>query len=105
MINSSRILVNIFVRLTLLLAVSLVFTTSAAAQEQSEPTTASIDKNTTTAVTEYKSSLSKLSTLYQNDVQRLDTQNAKLKELYTQGIISRVDLEKSDKELTDARAK
>jgi soluble lytic murein transglycosylase-like protein len=38
-------------------------------------------------------------------VQRLETQNGKLKELYTQGIIARVEIEKSDKELADARAK
>jgi len=38
-------------------------------------------------------------------VQRIETQNGKLKDLYTQGIIARVEMDKSDKELADARAK
>jgi soluble lytic murein transglycosylase-like protein len=103
MVNSSQNPLNIFVRLALLLATSVIFSASAAAQEPAKPGTASTDTNA--AVTDYKSSLSKLSTLYQNEVQRLEAQNAKLKELYTQGIIARVEVDKSDKEVADARAK
>ena len=103
MLKSSRNPANIFVRLALLLAVSVVFTGYAAAQEQAKSVTAPPDA--TKAVDDYKSSLATLQTLYQNEVQRLETQNGKLKELYTQGIIARVELEKSDKELADARAK
>lgn len=76
-------------------------TGSAAAQDKSA--TAAAD--TSAAVTDYKSSLSTLSALYQSEVQRLETQNAKLKELYMQGLIARVDLDRGDKELADARAK
>ena len=55
--------------------------------------------------TDYKKSLDSLSTLYQNEVQRLEKQNSQSKDLYNQGLISRVDLEKSDQDLADARAK
>jgi soluble lytic murein transglycosylase-like protein len=103
MINSSRNPVNIFVRLTVLLAVMVIFTASAAAQDNKKSATASADASA--AVSDYKSSLSALQTLYQNEVQRIETQNGKLKDLYTQGIIARVEMDKSDKELADARAK
>ena len=53
----------------------------------------------------YKASLSSLSNLYQSDVQRIEKQNSQAKDLYNQGLISRVELEKSDKDLADARAK
>lgn len=53
----------------------------------------------------YKSNLSALSTLYENEVQRLEKQNNQAKELYKDGLISRVDMETSDKVLADARAK
>jgi len=103
MINSSRNPVNIFVRLTVLLAVMVIFTASAAAQDNKKSATASADASA--AVSDYKSSLSALQKLYQNEVQRIETQNGKLKDLYTQGIIARVEMDKSDKELADARAK
>jgi soluble lytic murein transglycosylase-like protein len=106
MIKSSRKSLSLFVRFqatAFLLVVLAICTGSAAAQDNGKPATASMDASA--AVTEYKSSLSTLSTLYQGDVQRLEAQNAKLKELFTQGLIARVDLEKSDKEIADARAK
>ncbi len=52
-----------------------------------------------------KASLNDLSTLYQNEVQRLEKQQQQSKELYDDGLISRVDFEKSEKALADARAK
>jgi soluble lytic murein transglycosylase-like protein len=58
-----------------------------------------------TAATDYKNSLATLSTLYENEVQRLEKQNNQWKELYNDGLISRVELESSDKALADARAK
>ena len=51
------------------------------------------------------SSLKTLSTLYQNEVQRLEKQNSQSKDLYNEGLISRVELEGSDKALADARVK
>src|SRR3989442_1416202 len=57
------------------------------------------------SVNDYKASLNSLSTLYQSDVQRLEKQNSQAKDLYNQGLISRVELEKIDKSLADGRAK
>ena len=52
-----------------------------------------------------KGSLSDLSTLYQNDVQRIEKRQQQSKELYDDGLISRVEFENGEKELADARAK
>ncbi|HKV33571.1 MAG TPA: lytic transglycosylase domain-containing protein [Pyrinomonadaceae bacterium] len=52
-----------------------------------------------------KSSLSDLSTIYQNDVQRLEKRQQQWKELYNDGLISRLEFENSEKELAAARAK
>jgi len=52
-----------------------------------------------------KANLSELSTLYQNDVQRLEKRQQQSKELYHDGLISRVEFENGEKELSDARAK
>lgn len=54
---------------------------------------------------DYKDSLNHLATLYQNEVQRLEKQNATSKDLLKDGLISRVEMETSDKALADARAK
>lgn len=70
----------------------------------STPATKSSGSNDNLA-DDYKSSLNTLSTLYQNDVHRLEKQSNQLKDLYNQGLISRVELEGGDKALADARAK
>jgi soluble lytic murein transglycosylase-like protein len=54
---------------------------------------------------ELKTNLSELSTLYQNEVQRLEKQQQQSKELYNDGLISRIEFEKGEKALADARAK
>lgn len=54
---------------------------------------------------ELKTSLNDLSTLYQNEVQRLEKQQEQLKALYADGLISRVEFENGEKALADARAK
>ena len=54
---------------------------------------------------DYKTSLNSLSALYQNEVQRLEQKNQQAKELFKDGLISRVDMEASDKALADAQAK
>lgn len=54
---------------------------------------------------ELKSSLNELSTLYQNEVQRLEKQQQQSKELYNDGLISRVEFENGEKALAEARAK
>lgn len=53
----------------------------------------------------YKTSLAALQQLYQNEVQRLEKQHLQSKELYDDGLISRVDYENGEKALTEARAK
>lgn len=54
---------------------------------------------------ELKSSLNDLSTIYQNEVQRLEKRQQQSKELYDDGLISRVEFENGEKELAAARAK
>jgi len=61
--------------------------------------------DTANSASDYKGSLTALSTLYENEVQRLEQRNSQSKELYNQGLISRVDMEASDKALADARGK
>lgn len=57
------------------------------------------------AKTELTSSLNDLSTQYQNEVQRLEKRHQQSKELYADGLISRVQLEADEKALADARVK
>lgn len=52
-----------------------------------------------------KSSLTDLSSLYQKEVDRLEKQQQQSKDLYNDGLISRVEFEKGEKALADARAK
>jgi soluble lytic murein transglycosylase-like protein len=89
-------------------ALYCVFTGSVAAQTSvpaptapaSEPSSA-----TANASPDYKSSLAALSTLYQGQVQKLEKHNEQMKGLYKDGLIARLEMEASDKELTEARAK
>ena len=57
------------------------------------------------AKAELKTSLSDLSTLYQSDVERLEKRHQQAKALFDDGLISRVEFEKDEKALADARAK
>ncbi len=105
--NSSQKLGNLCLRIrtiAILVGLLMVSTASVAAQEKTQPA-ASAPTDASGAQSDYKSSLSTLSALYQNDVRRLETQSGKLKDLYTQGLISRLEMEKGDKELADARLK
>ena len=61
--------------------------------------------DTTNQLNDYKKSLADLQALYERQVQKLEQQNTQFKELYKDGLISRVEMEKSDKELVDARTK
>ena len=54
---------------------------------------------------ELKSRLADLSTLYQNEVQRLEKRHEQSKALFDDGLISRVEFENGGKELEAARAK
>ena len=59
----------------------------------------------TVAKTELKTNLTELSTLYKNEVERLEKRQQQAKELYEAGLISRVEFENGEKALADARAK
>ena len=54
---------------------------------------------------DYKTNLGALSNLYKSEVEKLELKNKQSKDLFDQGLISRRDLEASDKALADARAK
>lgn len=54
---------------------------------------------------DYKKTLNDLVTLYEREVQKLAQQNNQAKGLYRDGLIARVEMEKSDKDLADVRAK
>ena len=56
-------------------------------------------------IADYKQSLKDLTALYEKDVQKLEQENTQAKELYRDGLISRLAMEASDKALADARAK
>ena len=62
-------------------------------------------QDTNIAKTELKTSLGDLSTLYENEVQRLEKRHEQSKQLFADGLISRVQLETDEKALADARAK
>jgi len=78
---------------------------SAAATPSPEATKASSTKDAGRPATDYKTGLNTLSSLYQNEVQKLEQKNNQSKELFKDGLISRVEMEASDKALADARAK
>jgi len=54
---------------------------------------------------EITSSLTELSNMYKSEVERLGKRQQQSQQLYNDGLISRVDLEKGEKDLADARAK
>jgi soluble lytic murein transglycosylase-like protein len=54
---------------------------------------------------EITSSLTELSNMYKSEVERLEKRHQQSQQLYNDGLISRVDFEKGEKELSDARAK
>ena len=57
------------------------------------------------AKVQLKNSLNDLSTLYTKEVERLEKRQQQSKELFNDGLISRVEFEKGEKELADARTK
>jgi soluble lytic murein transglycosylase-like protein len=84
----------------------------AVASAQAQPTSVTSQTSATTAAPapadakgDLKTSLAELSTLYQNEVQRLEKQQEQSKSLYNDGLISRVEFEKGQQALADARAK
>jgi soluble lytic murein transglycosylase-like protein len=66
---------------------------------------AAVPANAQDARAELKSNLTGLSTLYKNEVERLEKRQQQSKELFNDGLISRVEFENGEKALADARAK
>jgi soluble lytic murein transglycosylase-like protein len=58
-----------------------------------------------TAALQYQSSLKDLAASYDEGLKRLTDQNAKIKELFDKGLVSRREVEQSDSSVADARAK
>jgi soluble lytic murein transglycosylase-like protein len=77
----------------------LVFCAGTARAQQAAPAATPDPKH------DLKQSLNDLSTLYQNEVQRLEKQQQQSKSLYDDGLISRVEFENGEKALAEARAK
>ena len=102
MLKSSRKSSNILGRF-LTAAILAISAGSVAAQEQT--TAVAPAPNEIAAVKDFKSALATLSALYQKDVQRLEKENTQLKQLFTEGLIARIEVEKSDRDLVAARAK
>ena len=69
------------------------------------PTSVQAQETAAAPKSELKSSLGELSTLYQNEVQRLEKRVQDASALYKDGLISRVQFEADEKALADARAK
>ena len=91
-------LFNRFPKAVLLLGFLMIGYFSAGSVQAQETAAANPKSEITTSLTE-------LSNLYKNDVERLEKRHQQSQQLYTDGLIARVDLEKSEKELADARAK
>jgi soluble lytic murein transglycosylase-like protein len=84
--------------------------TPAQAKHAAQQTTPSDDlqqfrQNFVKAAEDYRASLQQLLTPYQNDLQKAKDQQEKLKSLYTDGLISRVEFEATGTAITDAQAK
>jgi soluble lytic murein transglycosylase-like protein len=95
-----------FSRVALLLGISVISAGSAAAQESSAgSSTSPRTVATSDPKSDLKSSLNALSSSYQGEVERLEKQHNISKDLYKDGLISRVDFENSEKMLVEARAK
>ena len=62
-------------------------------------------KEGATAAEQYQSSLKELAASYEDSLKRLSDQNAKIKELFDKGLVSRHDVEQSDNSVVEARAK
>ena len=77
----------------------LVIGSFSAVSAQAQETPAASPKS------EIKASLTELSALYKSEVERLEKRHQQSQQLYTDGLISRVEFENGEKELADARAK
>lgn len=79
--------------------------TTTTASAQKTPETLPREAPSVASADAYSASLKELSLLYEQEANRLAQENEKLKQLFVDGLISRVDLEASDKSLADVRAR
>ncbi|HKS09263.1 MAG TPA: lytic transglycosylase domain-containing protein [Pyrinomonadaceae bacterium] len=94
-----------FSKAALMLGFVVLGLSAAASVQAQQPAASPAVAAATDAKAELKSRLSDLSTIYQNEVQRLEKRHEQSKGLYTDGLISRVEFENGEKELEAARAK
>ena len=87
-----------FQKAALLLGFVVIGVFSAASAQAQEPAA-------TNPKSEITARLTDLSNLYKSEVERLEKRHQQSQQLFNDGLISRVDLEKGEKELSDARAK
>ncbi len=76
---------------------------STAAAQQSE--LAKLRDQYISATKEYKASLQKLLALYEDSVKKAEEHHAKTQKLFAEGLISKHDVEESERQLTDAKLK
>lgn len=100
----SRILAS-FSALSFLLGISLIFLISAGSAQAQESAVGATNAATSDLKSDLQSSLNALLNLKQDEVQRLEKRHGQSKDLYTDGLISRVDYEASEKALAEAREK
>lgn len=94
-----------FYTTTFFIGIALICSFSAGEAQAQEASTRSTTAATSDLKSDLKSSLNALLTLKQDEVQRLEKRHSQSKELYTDGLISRIDFENSEKVLADAREK
>jgi soluble lytic murein transglycosylase-like protein len=100
-----RNLATSFSLIALLLGIFIIFPISASSVQAQTPAASPDPAGSVDPKAELKTSLASLSTLYQNEVTRLEEKQKQSKSLYDDGLISRLDYEAGEKTLVDARAK
>lgn len=78
---------------------------SSKSQDQTTSGEKQLKEGAVTAAEQYKSSLKDLAASYEDSLKRLTEQNAKVKELFDKGLVSRREVEQSDSSVAEARAK
>ena len=94
-----------FLKAALLLGFVVIGSFSAASAQTTQAPANDPKSEIASPKSELKNSLNDLSTLYKSEVERLEKRHQQSQDLYKDGLISRVDFEKSEKELADARTK
>lgn len=94
-----------FIKAALLLGFVVIGSFSVASAQAQQAPVADPKSEISSPKSELKNSLTDLSTLYKSEVERLEKRHQQSQDLYKDGLISRVELENSEKALADARVK